>query len=207
MSNVDSIPLCGKLPRGVQVSTRDSTSEHQIDAMSRKESVSAKRQNRRKASWQKRRALKSFSTDIPSKCCEAQLYTLVNGVNGDVTGGISLNVLPDPKELVEMRGMSGGEFGKSVKAGDITKVVAIRPDEELNSSSVMDDSVLEDTKRALSARSGSAILKNANDPYYPLLKKFEDVVSKDPPMRLPSDRGVRHEIDLVPGAKYCVTRQ
>ena len=29
----------------------------------------------------------------------------------------------------------------------------------------------------------------------------------DPPSALPPDRGVRHEIDLVPGTKYCVTRQ
>ena len=27
------------------------------------------------------------------------------------------------------------------------------------------------------------------------------------PVELPVDRGVRHEIDLVPGSKYCVTRQ
>jgi hypothetical protein len=33
------------------------------------------------------------------------------------------------------------------------------------------------------------------------------VVSNDPPTGLPPDRGVRHEIDLVPGTKYCVTRQ
>ena len=29
----------------------------------------------------------------------------------------------------------------------------------------------------------------------------------DPPSVLPPDRGVRHEIDLVPETKYCVTRQ
>ncbi|GMG17870.1 unnamed protein product [Phytophthora fragariaefolia] len=39
------------------------------------------------------------------------------------------------------------------------------------------------------------------------MKEFEDVVSKDPPSQLPPDRGIRHEIDLVPGTKYCVTRQ
>ena len=33
------------------------------------------------------------------------------------------------------------------------------------------------------------------------------MVSTTPPSILPPDRGVRHEIDLVPGTKYCVTRQ
>ena len=60
---------------------------------------------------------------------------------------------------------------------------------------------------ALSARSGSAILKNPADPYYPLVKEYQDVVCHNPPSVLPPDRGVRHEIDLVPGTKYCVTRQ
>ncbi|CAH0521074.1 unnamed protein product [Peronospora belbahrii] len=34
-------------------------------------------------------------------------------------------------------------------------------------------------------------------------KEYGDVVSIEPPTRLPPDRGVRHEIDLVPGTKYC----
>ena len=33
------------------------------------------------------------------------------------------------------------------------------------------------------------------------------MVCHDPPSVLASDRGVRHAIDLVPGTKYCVTRQ
>ena len=33
------------------------------------------------------------------------------------------------------------------------------------------------------------------------------MVCQNLPSELPPDRGVRHEIDLVPGAKYCVTRQ
>ena len=36
---------------------------------------------------------------------------------------------------------------------------------------------------------------------------FQDVVCHDPPSSLPADRDVRHEFDLVPGIKYCVTRQ
>ena len=33
------------------------------------------------------------------------------------------------------------------------------------------------------------------------------MVCHNPPSGLPPDRGVRHEIDLVPGTKYCVTQQ
>ena len=71
----------------------------------------------------------------------------------------------------------------------------------------MDDSFLKDTNATLSARSGSAILKDPLDPFNFLVKEFEDVVCHDPPSVLPPDRGVRHEIDFVPGTKYCVTRQ
>ncbi|POM81744.1 Pol protein [Phytophthora palmivora] len=73
-------------------------------------------------------------------------------------------------------------------------MVLLKPEtspEDLNSSSVMDED----------------ILKNPEDPVYPLVKEYSDVVSKHPPSQLPPDRGVRHEIDLVPGTKYCVTRQ
>ncbi|POM62686.1 Pol protein [Phytophthora palmivora] len=42
---------------------------------------------------------------------------------------------------------------------------------------------------------------------YIVVKEFSDVVSKHPSLYLPPDRGVQHEIDLVPDTKYNVTRQ
>ena len=71
----------------------------------------------------------------------------------------------------------------------------------------MDEYVLEDTKATLSARSKSAIIKYPLDTFYILVNDIQDVVCYHPPSVLPPHRGVRHEIELVPGTKYCVARQ
>ncbi|POM76158.1 Pol protein [Phytophthora palmivora] len=71
----------------------------------------------------------------------------------------------------------------------------------------MYEDVLKGFTEQRATRLGSEILKNPEDPVCPLVKELFDVASKHPPSQLPPDRGVRHEIDLVPGTKYCVTRQ
>ncbi|GMF19569.1 unnamed protein product [Phytophthora fragariaefolia] len=73
----------------------------------------------------------------------------------------------------------------------------------------MDPEVLEDkqTSRMKNMRYGPAILQDPLDPYCGLLREFSNVVNDDPSSVLSPDRGVRHEIDLVPSAKYCTTRQ
>ncbi|KAG3081652.1 hypothetical protein PI125_g20105 [Phytophthora idaei] len=44
-------------------------------------------------------------------------------------------------------------------------------------------------------------------PFYDVLWEHEDVLPDEIPAELPQDKGIQHEIDLVPGTKYCVTRQ
>ena len=115
--------------------------------------------------------------------------------------------MPSVDTLLEMEELSLAELGNALKAGEIAEVVVLRPEDELNSSSLLDKAVLEDTKQALNASSGSQIMKDPSDPYFSILKEYEDVVSREPPTRLPPVTGVPHEIDLVPGTKYCVARQ
>ncbi|KAE8961072.1 hypothetical protein PR001_g30159, partial [Phytophthora rubi] len=130
---------------------------------------------------------------------------------GEPKVGEVLTLLPTVAELLELEELSYVEFMNSLKAGELAEVVLLRPEGsslELNSSSVMDPEVLEDERTSQrQTRYGAAILKDPSDPYYALLKEFSGVVSDDPPSVLPPDRGVRHEIDLVPGTKYCTTRQ
>ncbi|GMF47201.1 unnamed protein product [Phytophthora fragariaefolia] len=127
------------------------------------------------------------------------------------TSGGGSAPLPTVAELLVLEELSYVEFLDSLKAGELAEVVLLRPEGdslELNSTSVMDSEVLEDERTSRrQTRYGAAILKDPSDPYHPLLKEFSDVVSDDPPSVLPPGRGVRQEIDLVPGTKYCTTRQ
>ena len=136
---------------------------------------------------------------------------VIDLVTGRRQEGVSLARLPEVGELTTLEELPYGEFLKCLEAGVIDDIVVIHPEHEsveLGSSSVMDPEVVEDVKAsARQARYGAAILQDPSDPYYSLLREFSDVVSDDPPSVLPPDRGVRHEIDLAPGTKYCTTRQ
>ena len=68
--------------------------------------------------------------------------------------------------------MSMDELHQALKADEISEVAVLRTELELCSSSFIDEAVLGVTKAALNARSGSSILKNPSDPYYPLVKEF-----------------------------------
>ena len=109
-----------------------------------------------------------------------RLYTLVDGVTGHVDVNISCVTLPSLDALYELDKMSDGKFSQALQAGELSDLEVIRSDVELNLSSLLDEAVLEDTKARLSARSGSAILKDPLNPFYPLVKEFQDVVCHDP---------------------------
>ena len=90
------------------------------------------------------------------------LHTLVNGITGNIEGKVSLAAIPSLHALLKLEEMSIDECGRALKAGDLSEIVVVRPMIELNSSSLLDEAVLEETKAALNARSESSILKDPN---------------------------------------------
>ncbi|POM60422.1 LOW QUALITY PROTEIN: Pol protein [Phytophthora palmivora] len=147
-----------------------------------------------------------------SEAPSARPYHIFDGVFGCQVKADAVyeEALPEVSALLNLEELFMKGFLVGLKAGEIEEMVLLKPEtspEDLNSSSVMDEDVLEGFKKQRTTRLGSEIPKNPDDPVYPLVKEYLDVVSKNPPPQLPLDRGVQHEIDLVPGTKYCVTRQ
>ena len=83
-------------------------------------------------------------------------------------GTISLGAISSLSSLLELEVSPVDEFDHPLKNRNLSEVAVIRPDIiELNSTSLLDEAVLGDTKAALSARSGSSILKDPHDPFIP----------------------------------------
>jgi hypothetical protein len=101
-------------------------------------------------------------------------------------------------------------FLKKLKQRSFEQVCMIVRDdlssEDLMSSSTMDPSVLDQRTKIERFESQSWEALKAN-PVYELALKYKCNFPEEVPSELPIDRGIKHEIDLVPGTKYCVTRQ
>ncbi|KAE8997268.1 hypothetical protein PR002_g19080 [Phytophthora rubi] len=96
----------------------------------------------------------------------------------------------DAKSITSLTGLSWKNFLRDLKAGDIEQ-------------SAEPKSAREERFAAQSWES----LKASGDPIYETAREFADVFPDKTPAELPADRDERHEIDLAPGSKYCVTRQ
>ena len=147
---------------------------------------------------------------------------LVN--NGERVGGSTLSLPSPPKsasEMMKLPLMEAKCFLRELRKGKVAQIchlvaedecvsdirtAMVFAEERLLSSSSMDESVLDDKTRIerFAAQSWESLKSN---PVYEDLLEFKDVFPDSVPCELPADKGVRHEIDLVPGTKYCVTRQ
>ncbi|KAE9166459.1 hypothetical protein PF002_g31108 [Phytophthora fragariae] len=108
-------------------------------------------------------------------------------------------------------------FLRDLKAGDIEQVClitdgdsvshAINSVDSADTSSRPKSAELKSAREERFAAQSWESLKASGNPIYETAREFADVFPDKIPAELPADHGVRHEIDLAPGSKYCVTRQ
>ncbi|KAF1321583.1 reverse transcriptase, partial [Globisporangium splendens] len=146
--------------------------------------------------------------DIPSEFVNIAVYN----EEGDV-GVIRHVKIENPpssvEELISLPSMSKKTLERSLARGDIAQVCVIveMVDEGfVDTASSADADVLDEKtrKERFEEQSWDALKKN---PVYALAREYEDIFPGKVPDELPFDRGIRHEIDVLPGTKYCITRQ
>ncbi|KAF1313441.1 Pol protein, partial [Globisporangium splendens] len=113
------------------------------------------------------------------------------------------------EELISLPWMSKKTLKRSLAKGEISQVcmiVDIDDAEDINTVSATEAEVFDEKtrKERFEEQSWDALKTN---PVYELVKEYEDIFPDKVPDELPFDRGVRHEIDILPGTKYCITRQ
>ncbi|KAE9246796.1 hypothetical protein PF004_g4623 [Phytophthora fragariae] len=105
-----------------------------------------------------------------------------------------------------LRDLKAGEQVCLLTGSDKSTVLANAVSDDVSSSRPKEAEPKSVREARFTAQSWQA-LQDSNNPVYSLAREFEDIFPEKFPAELPAERGVRHEIDLVPGPKYCVTRQ
>uniref|UniRef100_H3GHK2 Reverse transcriptase domain-containing protein n=1 Tax=Phytophthora ramorum TaxID=164328 RepID=H3GHK2_PHYRM len=116
-------------------------------------------------------------------------------------------------ELMSLPVTSWKRFARELHDGRIEQICILSDVERMTCEAGELNQLISEGADALSAKSkkerfdeqGWDSLKAS--PFYKVLREYKDVLPDDIPAELPHDKGVQHEIDLVPGTKYCVTRQ
>ncbi|KAE9200098.1 hypothetical protein PF004_g19093 [Phytophthora fragariae] len=166
-----------------------------------------------------RRPLRRRST-VVAQAPSSEILNVVEYSEGSPNQVRSIEVANPPTDaatITRLSGLSWKHFLRDLKAGKIEQVCLLtgsdQPDVLANavsndaSSSRPKAAEAKSVREARFAAQSWQALQDSNNPVYSLAREFEDIFPEKIPAELPAERGVRHEIDLVPGSKYCVTRQ
>ncbi|KAG3123320.1 hypothetical protein C6341_g26605 [Phytophthora cactorum] len=120
-------------------------------------------------------------------------------------------------ELTSLPAMSWMRFAKDLYDGRIEQICILSDlermkseAEELRQLHAVSTTESEDTLRAKTKKErfdGQSWDSLKAGPFYDVLREHKDVLPDEIPAELPQDKGIQDEINLVPGTKYCVTRQ
>ncbi|KAF1316925.1 reverse transcriptase, partial [Globisporangium splendens] len=146
--------------------------------------------------------------DISSEFANIAVYNEDGDV--DVIRHVKIENPPSSvEELISLPWMSKKTLKRSLAKGEISQVcmiVDVDDAEDINTVSATEAEVFDEKtrKERFEEQSWDALKTN---PVYELVKEYEDIFPDKVPDELPFDRGIRHEIDILPGTKYCITRQ
>ncbi|KAE8983246.1 hypothetical protein PR002_g23309 [Phytophthora rubi] len=164
-----------------------------------------------------RRRLRRRST-VVDEAPSSEILNVVEYSEGSPNQVRTIEVANPPTDAVSITrlpGLSWKHFLRDLKACEIEQVCLLtgsdQPDVPANA--VSDDASSSRPKAAepksvrearFAAQSWQA-LQDSSNPVYSLAREFEDIFPEKIPAELPAERGVRHEIDLVPGSKPSMT--
>uniref|UniRef100_H3H4F2 RNA-directed DNA polymerase n=1 Tax=Phytophthora ramorum TaxID=164328 RepID=H3H4F2_PHYRM len=194
--------------------------EGEVSSGDSETSVLSRGSRRTKTSRRSRRRLKPRRSPVELTTPPIESVCAVEYVGGVPNHARMIKVASPPrdaKSITDLPGLSWKSFLRDLKAGDIEQVCLITDanpvSDETNAIAHDDTSSRPKSAEPKSAREERFAaqswesLKASGNPVYETAREFADVFPDKIPAELPADRGVRHEIDLVPGSKYCVTRQ
>nr|KAE8919295.1 hypothetical protein PF009_g30397 [Phytophthora fragariae] len=182
-------------------------------------SSGSRRQRKSKRNRSGRRRLHRRSTAV-HQALLSEILNVVEYSEGSPNQIRAIEVANPPTDaatITQLPRLSWKHFLRDLKAGEIEQVCLLTGSDhpDVLANAVSDDTSSSRPKAAepksvrearFAAQSWQALL-DSNNPVYSLAREFEDIFPEKIPAELPAERGVRHEIDLVPGSKYCVTRQ
>ncbi|KAF1324074.1 hypothetical protein FI667_g9992, partial [Globisporangium splendens] len=205
-----AVPILKKTTGGGAVRRQKKTVSFAIDPKSEAmcvEETNGKRAEEPSREKKKKTSKKSVpcapDQDISSEFANIAVYNEDGDV--DVIRHVKIENPPSSVEdLVSLPWMSKKTLKRSLAKGEISQVCMIVDevaDDVINTAEVFDEKT---RKERFEEQSWDALKTN---PVYELVKEYEDIFPDKVPDELPFDRGVRHEIDILPGTKYCITRQ
>ncbi|KAG2762568.1 hypothetical protein Pcac1_g25581 [Phytophthora cactorum] len=120
-------------------------------------------------------------------------------------------------ELTSLPAMSWMRFAKDLYDGRLEQICILSDLErmkskaeelrQLHAASTTESEITLNVKTKKERFDGQSWDSLKASPFYDVLREHKDVLPDEIPAELPQDKGIQHEIDLVPGTKYCVTRQ
>ncbi|KAG4045256.1 hypothetical protein PC123_g19332 [Phytophthora cactorum] len=127
------------------------------------------------------------------------------------------NTPTSASELTSLPVVSWMRFAKNLYGGRIEQICILSDHERMKSEAeelrqlhAASTTESEDTLSAKTKKErfdGQSWDSPSASPFYDVLREHMNVLPDEIPAELPQDKGIQHEIDLVSGTKYCVTRQ